>query len=354
MFFRYPVSDVHIHVFNQADADSLLRMADELAYDQFTILSATSLGLSFAANNLLTAWLKLKSPQRCHGFAGFIYPEQGAPTADSLLRQAQEFHALGFDGIKMMDGKPGIRRRIGVPLDDPLYDPMFSYMEEQDWPLLYHINDPIEFWTWDRMPEWAKAKGDSVFYGNGHFPPKDTIEAEAIHIVEKHPGLRIIFPHFFFVADDLEKAAAYLERYQNLSYDITPGWEMFESFAGRYEEWRAFFKHYADRIFFGTDTISGHWRETVGNLRRSLETDEEFVSFEENCHGLDLDEPTLRQLYIENYRKYLPAQPRKINRDDLLRYAETLEQQLVQQEPQALDTILKEIQEYKKVISELA
>lgn len=348
MFFSYPVSDIHIHVFNKADAEGVLQMADELSYEQFNILSAASLSQRFAANNLLTAWLKLKEPQRCHGFSGFIYPEHGAPTAESLLRQAHEFHELGFDGIKMLDGKPGIRRRIGVPLDDPLYDPMFSYLEEQDWPVLYHVNDPIEFWSWDRMPDWAKAMGDRVFYGNGAYPHKDVIESEVIHVIEKHPQLRIILPHFFFIADDLDKAASYLEHYPNLLLDITPGWEMFESFADHYESWRDFFRCYADRIFFGTDTISPHWRETVSNLRRVLETDETFFSFEENCHGLKLDETTLRQIYIGNYRHFLPAQPGKMQLDDLLIYAEELEQRIIREAPAELPAIRQEIREYRQ------
>jgi hypothetical protein len=96
MFFRYPISDVHIHVFRQEDAFDVIKMADELSYDQYNILSATSLGPRFAADNLLTAWLKIKEPYRCHGFAGFNYPERGAPEAEDLLKQAQEFHCIGF------------------------------------------------------------------------------------------------------------------------------------------------------------------------------------------------------------------------------------------------------------------
>lgn len=348
MFFRYPISDVHIHVFNQQDAENVIKMADELSYDQFNILSATSIGVRLAANNLLTAWVKLREPNRAHGFAGFIYPDQGAPSADDLLEQAKEFHALGFDGIKMMDGKPGVRRKIGKPLDDLLYDPMFSYLEEQNWPLLYHVNDPIEFWTWDLMPDWAKTIGEQVFYGNGEYPSKEQIENEAIHVVEKHPNLRVIFAHFFFIADDLEKAAGYFERFPNMMLDITPGWEMFESFSANYDASRSFFKKYKNRIFYGSDTISEHWRTTIGNLRRVIETEEKFVSFEENCHGLNLDEETMRALYQENYKRFLPAQPNAMNVNEIIGYADRLTDRMKREEPQFLQEILQEIQACKE------
>ena len=60
-----------------------------------------------------------------------------------------------------------------------------------------------------------------------------------------------------------------------------------------------------------------HWRVTIENLRRVLETDDRFVSFEESCHGLNLSEETLRRLYLGNFRDLLPGPPRKMNVDDL-------------------------------------
>lgn len=317
MFFRYPIADLHIHAFSPAQAQDVLDMADELPYAAFNILSATSLGARFTANNFLSAWIKLKSAGRGTAFAGFYYPETGLPSAADFLDQARRFYALGFDGIKMMDGKPGIRRKNNAPLDDPAYDPMFSYLEEVGLPVVYHVNDPTEFWDWERMPEWAKAMGDRVFYGNGLYPTKEEIEGEALRIAEKHPALKLIFAHFFFTADDLEKTVRIFETYPNIRYDITPGWEMFEGFAGRRDDWIAFFDKYKSRIFFGTDTTSGHWRVTIENLRRVLETDDRFVSFEESCHGLNLSEETLRRLYFGNFRDLLPGPPRKMNVDDL-------------------------------------
>ena len=32
------------------------------------------------------------------------------------------FDRMGYDGIKMLDGKPGIRKRLNRRLDDPAYD----------------------------------------------------------------------------------------------------------------------------------------------------------------------------------------------------------------------------------------
>lgn len=324
MVFRYPIADLHIHAFNPAQAQDVLNMADELPLTAFNILSATSLGTRFLSNNFLSAWIKLKSNGRGYAFAGFNYPAEGIPSADDFLTQAKRFDSLGFDGIKMMDGKPNIRRKNGAALDDPAYDPMLSYLEEVGLPILYHVNDPAEFWHWEQMPEWAKAMGDTVFYGDGRYPSKEEIEAETLRMAAKHPRLKLILAHFFFTANNLEHTIEIFETYPNISYDITPGWEMFESFAERRDDWIAFFDKYKSRIFFGSDTTSDHWRVTIGNLRRVLETDDRFESFEENCYGLDLSEDTLRSIYLGNFRTLLPNPPRPMKTDELLAEIERL------------------------------
>lgn len=347
MVFRYPIADLHIHAFNPAQAQDVLDMADELPLAAFNILSATSLGARFLANNFLSAWIKLKADGRGYAFAGFNYPFSGLPSADDFLAQAKRFDALGFDGIKMMDGKPNIRRKNSAALDDPAYDPMLSYLEEAGLPVLYHVNDPTEFWHWNQMPEWAKAMGDTVFYGDGRYPPKEEIEAETLRMAAKHPKLKLILAHFFFTADSLERTVEIFETYPNISYDITPGWEMFESFAERRDDWIAFFDKYKTRIFFGSDTTSDHWRVTIENLRRVLETGDRFESFEENCHGLDLSEDTLRSIYLGNFRSLLPNPPRPMEIGALLDEIGRLKTSDIETEVRA------ELDQYEKMLREL-
>ena len=226
----------------------------------------------------------------------------------------------------MLDGKPGVRVRNGIPLDAPNYDKMFDYAAEKQFPILYHINDPVEFWHWDQLPEWAKKK--NFFYGDGTYPHKFEIDDETFRILHKHPNLKLCIPHFFFISDQPGLCNELLDRYPNLYLDITPGWEMFENFAKDREYWRNFFGRHSRRILFGTDTFSDHWMETVTCLQRVMETDETFVAFEENCIGLDLPEKTLRDVYYNNYFDFCGSLDRKINVPMILEYADTLYQHI--------------------------
>ena len=128
MYFRYPINDVHIHLFDPKDMDECTAMVDECGYTNWAFLACTVIGGPFAlTQNLLCALMKLREGGRCQAFGSFHYNGDQVPDADNLLRQIEWFDKAGFDGIKMLDGKPGVRRRQNLPLDAPNYDKMFDY-----------------------------------------------------------------------------------------------------------------------------------------------------------------------------------------------------------------------------------
>lgn len=351
MLFRYPISDVHIHLFDPSEADECVSMVDWCGYTNWAFMACTVIHSPFAlVQNLLGALMKLREKGRCQAFGSFHYDGGRVPEADELLRQIQWLDQAGFDGVKMLDGKPGIRVSLGTPLDAPNYDKMFDYAQKTRFPILYHINDPVEFWYRDKLPQWAVEK--NFFYGDGRFPHKFEIDEETFGFLRKHPNLNLCIPHFFFISDQPGLCCEMLDRYPNLFFDITPGWEMFENFAKDRAYWRGFFSRYSHKILFGTDTFSDHWRETVTCLQRVLETGEAFTAFEEDCVGLDLPEPVLRDLYQNNYHRFIHRTDKPINVDMVLEYADTLYDRVPQDENRkmvtgAIDRLKAEIAAYR-------
>ena len=61
-------------------------------------------------------------------------------------------------------------------------------------------------------------------------PPKEQIDREIAAVFARHPRLNLILPHFFFLSDQLEKAARLLERYPGFYLDLAPGVEMLHNF----------------------------------------------------------------------------------------------------------------------------
>ena len=74
MYFRYPINDVHIHLFDPKDMDECTAMVDECGYTNWAFLACTVIGGPFAlTQNLLCALMKLREGGRCQAFGSFHY-----------------------------------------------------------------------------------------------------------------------------------------------------------------------------------------------------------------------------------------------------------------------------------------
>ena len=112
-----------------------------------------------------------------------------------FVKYVKRILQCGCDGIKMIEGKPDMRRMIPIPdFDLPAWEPFWSFAEDIGLPILWHVNDPEEFWDQSKIPSWAKSKG--WYYG------EETINNEVqytqvLTVLKRHPNLKIIFAHFF-------------------------------------------------------------------------------------------------------------------------------------------------------------
>ena len=243
---------------------------------------------------------------------------------------------MGCDGIKMLEGKPNVRKLLGgLPLNSPLFDGFYAYMEKEQIPLLLHAADPATFWSDSTLPDFARNNGWG--YTDGTFASKEQISAETEDILERFFGLKMVLAHFYFVSGDIERAARLLDRFPNMSYDITPGTEMFADFSKKPDEWRDFFTRYGRRILFGTDNGWGTFMPMeekiaraanfVTDMRRFLETPGEFnafMGFNMPVRGLDLGKDTLKDIYLGNFHRFVSEQPKMLDMDGVVRYTERL------------------------------
>jgi len=171
----------------------------------------------------------------------------GAHMAQYAARMAQ----AGCDGIKMLEGKPQMRRKHPVPaFDDARWEAFWAWAEETGTPILWHVNDPENFWDSEHAPAFAVQQGwlyDDSYVNN------EAQYAEVLNVLARHPALRIDFAHFFFMSAQLDRLDDILSRYGNVCVDLTPGIEMYENFSAGIDRARAFFERWHGRIIYGTD-----------------------------------------------------------------------------------------------------
>ena len=127
-----------------------------------------------------------------HAFGGLSYDLPGQPlTEESALNQLLELLSLGFDGLKILEGKPDRRKQLGMPLHSPLYDAVYGYCEAHAIPILAHVGDSKSFWDPVACPPYARKLG--WYYGDGTYPTLDQLHSEMESALRRFPRLTIMF-----------------------------------------------------------------------------------------------------------------------------------------------------------------
>ncbi|MCL1928534.1 MAG: amidohydrolase [Treponema sp.] len=251
--------------------------------------------------------LKLMQYGETYVFGGIHRPVGIEPESQDYLGMVEFLYKMGVDGIKMYDAKPSVRKQLNMALDSPQFEPMYSYLEENDIPVMNHVGDPANFWDGDNAPEIAKQNGWT--YDSSYVHPEKYFE-EVTNVFMRHPRLKMILAHFFFLSVNMPRLKAFLEKHRNAFIDITPGTEMYIDFSNNPDDWKAFFIEFQDRIIFGTD--NGFFGETpyeINAIRTFLETDRTFNAWDMKINGIALPETALRKIYYDNF-KSIVKEPR--------------------------------------------
>ncbi len=321
-----PIIDNHVHMGSIDTEQLILDICEAAGIDQMNLVSIQNAAEGSGLAQSL--YMKAMHPRRFYVFAGLNHAEKltdGEVSTPSLVEQVDQFVAMGCDGIKMIEGKPTSRRRMDVKLDTPYYEDYWARVEELQFPLVWHVNDPVEFWDPDLIPDWAKSRD----WGYG---PEDVtyeaLYAEVDNVLARHPDLNVIFAHFYFLSADLERASRLFDAYPSVHFDLAPGIEMLHNLSLDVDASRDFFIKYADRIIFGTDIASRmtieEAKSRAGIVYRWLETDDAFpvpetVDFllgtaeDGLIKGMALPEETLETIYRKNFARLTGPLPKPLN-----------------------------------------
>ena len=280
-----------------------------------------------ASNNMACALYKVANPDAyAHGC--FYYPV--SPLKEKIegldpLTQYNELMEIGFDGMKMLEGKPECYQRSRVPFDNEYYEPYFAQAERDKTHILAHINDPAFFWDESKVSDYLKQKG--WFYGNGDYASNIELYEQMDRLFEKHPSLNMTLAHFYFRSENPEILEDLFAKYPNLAVDITPGGEMYIDFNKRPEYYHNFFSKYSGKILFGTDGDFPRGEEAmrwlVDRIYRYLATDDVVSSFEDTMiRGIKIDNCHIENIFSKNFIRRVGENPREINKKALKAYIE--------------------------------
>jgi predicted TIM-barrel fold metal-dependent hydrolase len=295
----YELIDGHVHLFRGDQLDQLCHDLDETGISKFCVLiTGRDVGDPSGEQFRLARLLQQRRPGKAFVFGGLDFSgmfDRKHSTPDIPFEtQLDRLIEGDYDGLKLLCGKPNHRQSINVALDSEVFRPMLDKLESTGFPVLWHISDPPEFWSEHTVPMWAKARG--WWYPEGT-PSKAQIDAEFANVLAGHPKLRLIWPHFGFLADRLDEAAQRLDCYPNLMLDLAPGIEMYHHFTAQHERAKAFFTRHFDRIIFGSDLgmPCGWHPDRAKFVLRFLTSSDAFDPPDDPCFQPD-DRPKVRGL----------------------------------------------------------
>lgn len=330
-FMKLRIADAHVHLEDvvigefskprailDAIADKGVTDISVLAYMPFSDIVSNLRMLYWKAN---FDRIKIRAFGTFHEndiYGGIPYEKQ----YDALMK-------LGCDGIKFLQMKPDRRKFLPWGINDPAYDKAFSAMEEAGTPVLIHSGDPETFWD----PEFATPQliARGWFYGDGTYPTSDQLYAEDFQMLDKHPKLNVTFAHFFFLSNKLDEAKRVMDKYENVKFDLTPGYEMYLGFSKNIDAWHDFFEQYSDRILLGTDS---HDRNPIEKNQSLIDlvvtalthdkSEYEMPIRKNMVKGLDLSSKTVQKICYDNYINFVGSEVKSINHNFVQECAERI------------------------------
>lgn len=311
--------DAHVHLLNCGieGVETLLTFQKQLGYEASNFLSCESMG--DAAQNALGIYFKLVAPANfAYGGFHYRYPY-------SHVEEAKKLIEIGFDGMKMIENKPNLRKMLNIASNDPRYDKFYQWMEEEQIPMIVHVADPEEFWDANSIPSWAADAG--FYYGDGTFVSKEAIYDEVFDVMNRYPNLRITFAHFFFLSGDRNRLDQLLKKYPGMGLDIVSGTEMYFNFTKDPESFKKFFIKYQDRIIFGTDNVNMKDPTEIENALIVNKFEHEFIrknhvipAWDKEIRGIALPLGIQEKIFRGNFLKLVGGKPRPINLKAAINY----------------------------------
>lgn len=256
--------DAHVHFNVPRDALLSYGMENDLRF----LSIITDIPFFPTLQEQLETLLKLRKryPGRLEFAASFSCRNWGSAgwlneSLDTLKRSLD----LGAVGVKVWKNiGMSLKDESGtyIMIDHPSFEPIFSYLEENNIPLLGHIGEPRNCWL--PLEEMTVASDRAYFSSHPEYhmylhPELPSYEAQLEardKMLKRHPALRFIGLHLASQEWDTDAVATFLDSFPNTWVDLAERISHLQHQAVRDpQKVSDFCLRYQDRIIYGSDII---------------------------------------------------------------------------------------------------
>ncbi|MCK4277356.1 MAG: amidohydrolase family protein, partial [Phycisphaerae bacterium] len=168
-------------------------------------------------------------PDRYAWVTSFTLPDFKDPKyAEKVIEDLKRDFTDGAVGCKVWKSVGMfIKKPDGAHLqiDDPIFEPIFSWLEAEGHTLVVHVADPIGRWRpldeKDPYYDLYKKTPRGQMYGREGVPSHGEILASRDRVIERHPKLRVVGCHLGSMEHDLGELAKRFDKYPNFAVDTS-------------------------------------------------------------------------------------------------------------------------------------
>jgi len=265
-FPRVRKYDAHVHANNldaafleQARADGFELMSINVDYPDFP---------SLAKQHAAALALAAKDPQHFHWATTFSMKGFGTPGwSEKVDAKLSRDVAKGALAVKIWKNV-GLAEKDAdgklIMLDDPGLAPVAEHVRALGVALIDHQGEPRNCWlpldqmTTDNDREYFSKHPEYYMYLHPDMPGYEDLMAARDRFVAAHPKLHFVGAHLASLEYDVDRIAAFLDRFPNATVDMAARMSQvqYQSVRDR-EKVRNFFIRYQDRVMYGTDLTYG-------------------------------------------------------------------------------------------------
>ena len=210
--------------------------------------------------------LQEKYPGRVKYFTTFNLKKWGTPEfVDDAISQIKRGLKNGAVGVKIWkDVGFDYHHEDGsfVMIDDPIFDPIFEYLQYNKIILIGHQGEPRNCWlpleemTVDSDRNYFREHPEYHMYLQTQYPSYEDQMKARDNMLEKFPRLTYVGLHLFSMEWSIKEVAKRLERFPNTLTDVAERVCHLQLQAkDNWHDVRDFCIKYQDRIIYGTDVI---------------------------------------------------------------------------------------------------
>ena len=326
-FESIPKTDVHLHIDTQNPIYMEFASKHNFRVISPNVDAGTSIEDQFSVSEITK-----KEWTDQYAFLGTFSVESfnDSNFADNTIDRIKQCLIAGASGIK-------IWKNIGMELkdtngqfimiDNPIFDPIFNYLEVNKIPVMGHLGEPLDCWL--PLDEMINAENRRYYenhpqyhmYMHPESPSYDDQINARDNRLRNNPNLLFTGAHIASLEWSVDEVAKRLDEFPNMNIDLSARMTHIQyQSVDDYEKVKNFFIKYQDRILYGTDiTINANQanpNEVLQRLQESwkshwiyLVTDstQHIKSMQQNVKGLKLPKEVIDKIYNNNADRFFES-----------------------------------------------